>query len=46
MHILPADGRQMLNHEARTLLGQAIEAPVEGKSYFSVLAQLEREGDI
>lgn len=46
MHILPADGRQMMNHEARTLLGQAIEAPVEGKTYFSLLAHLEREGEI
>lgn len=46
MHILPPDGRQMSNLEARTLLGRAIEAPVEGKTYFSVLAQLEREGEI
>ncbi len=46
MHILPPDGSRMLNAEARTLLGRAIEAPVEGETYFSVLAQLERDGEI
>ena len=44
IHILPADGSRMLNDDARTLLGRAIEAPVEGEIYFSVLAQLERDG--
>jgi hypothetical protein len=46
MHILPADGSQMPNDEARTLLGRAIEAPIEGKIYFSVIALLERNGEI
>lgn len=46
MHILPADGSRMMNDEARTLLGRAIEAPIKSETYFSVLAQLEREGEI
>jgi hypothetical protein len=46
MHILPADGSQMPNDEARTLLGRAVEAPIEGETYFSVIALLERNGEI
>lgn len=46
LHILPPDGSQMANDEARTLLGQAVEAPVEGETYFSIIALLERNGDI
>ena len=46
IHILPADGSRMLNDDARTLLGRSIEAPIEGETYFSVLAQLERDGEI
>lgn len=46
MNILPPDGSQMLHDDARTLLGRAIEAPVEGETYFSVLAKLERDGEI
>lgn len=46
MHILPADGSRMLNHDARALLGRAVESPIEGETYFSVLAQLERDGEI
>ena len=45
-HILPADGSQMPNDEARTLLGRAVEAPIEGETYFSVIALLERNGEI
>jgi hypothetical protein len=46
MHILPADGSQMPNDEARTLLGRAVETPIEGEIYFSVIALLERNGEI
>jgi len=46
MNILPSDGSHMLHDDARTLLGRAIEASVEGETYFSVLAKLERDGEI
>lgn len=46
LHILPPDGSQMANDEARTLLGRAVEMPVEGEIYFSVIALLERKGEI
>lgn len=44
--ILPPDGSQMANDEARALLGRAVEAPVEGDTYFTVIALLERNGEI
>jgi hypothetical protein len=46
LRILPPDGSQMANDEARTLLEQAVEAPLEGETYFSIIALLERNGDI
>lgn len=46
MHILPADGSQMPNDEARALLGRAVEAPIEGATYFSVIELLERNGEV
>jgi len=36
----------MPNDEARTLLGRAVEAPIENEIYFSVIALLERNGEI
>jgi len=46
LHILPPDGTQLPNATARTLLGQAIEEPIPGDTYFDVLDLFESRGQI
>lgn len=44
--ILPLDGSQVPNDTARILLGQAVEEPIAGETYFNVVELLERRGEI
>ena len=44
LQILPQDGSRMSNHEARTLLGRAVEEQIGRAVYFEVVALLEQSG--